>query len=241
MAKPTYKRPDGRQYDETRKIEAEVGIIKNADGSAMFSFGGSRAIAAVYGPRQLHPQHMQDPEQCLLRCTYDMLPFSVPERKRPGPARRSVEISYVTKKALEPVLQLKSFPNTVIDVYIMIVQADASTRCAGINAASMALANAGLSMSELVSSISTGKIGDAIVVDLCKEEEDYKIKKDGMEIKAATDIPLAFLSRSRKVSLIQLDGNIKPEELKEAIALGKKVAEKITQIQIKALKKINND
>jgi len=147
----------------------------------------------------------------------------------------------MTKKALEPVLHLKSFPNTVIDVYIMILQADASTRCAGINAASMALANAGLSMNELVTSVSTGKIGDAIVVDLCKEEEDYKIKKDGMEIKAATDIPLAFLSRSGKISLIQLDGNIKPEELKEAIALGKKAAEKITQVQIKALKKVNED
>jgi len=233
-----HKREDGREFDETRKIEAKVGVIKNADGSAMFSFGDSIAIAAVYGPRELYPQHLKKPEKGLLRCYYDMLSFSVTERKRPGPSRRSSEISFVTTKALEPVLNLDAFPNTVVDVYIMILQANASTRCAGINAASLALANAGLEMTELVSAVSIGKIEDAIVADLTKDEEDYKITKDGKKIKAATDIPVAVLSRSGKISLLQLDGKIKPQELQEAVALAKKVCAKITEIQKNALKKV---
>jgi len=233
-----YKRADGRKYDETRKIEAKVGVIKNATGSAMFSFGNSKAIAAVYGPRQLYPQHLQDPEKGLLRCYYDMVSFSVAERKRPGPSRRSTEVSYVTTNALKKVLKLEGFPNSVIDVYIFIIEADASTRCAGINAASMALAHAGIPMTELVSSVSIGKIGDAIVADLTKDEEDYTIKKDGKEIKAATDIPFAFLSRSEKISLMQLDGKVKIDDLKKAIALGKKMCKKIADIQKKALKEV---
>ncbi len=233
-----FKRPDGRSFDQTRKIEAKVGIIKKADGSALFSFGDSKAIAAVYGPRQLYPQHLQNPEKCLLRCHYDLASFSVTERKRPGPTRRSSEISYVMTKALEPVLHLQNFPNSVVDVYIIITQADASTRCAAINAASMALANAGLLMKELVSSVSIGKVADAIVVDLTKEEEDYTITKEGKEEKATTDIPLAFLSRSEKLSLLQLDGKIKLQELKQAIAAGKKACVKITEIQKQTLKKI---
>jgi len=241
MTEKTYKRADGRDPDETRKIEARVGVIKNADGSAFFSFGGSQAIAAVYGPRQLHPQHLQNPEKCLLRCNYDMLSFSVTERKRPGPSRRSAEISYVTTKALEPVLQLEGLPNTVVDVYIMILQADASTRCAGINAAAMALANAGIPMNGLVSAVSIGKIGDTIVADLTKEEEDFTVTKGGEEIKAVTDIPMAFTSRGNKITLLQLDGKIKPEELKEAIALGKKVCKKIAEIQAEAIKKVDKD
>lgn len=52
-----FKRPDGRRVKETRKIVAKVGIIPNADGSAMFAFGDTIAIAAVYGPRKFHPQH----------------------------------------------------------------------------------------------------------------------------------------------------------------------------------------
>jgi len=236
-----YKRPDKREYGELRKIQAKVGVIKRADGSAMFAFGNSKAIVAVYGPRKLHPQHLQDPEKCLLRCYYDLASFSVTERKRPGPSRRSTEVSYVTANALKSVIDLERFPSSVIDVYIIIIEADASTRCAGINAASMALAHAGIPMKELVSSVSIGKIGDAIVADLSKAEEDYTIKKDGKEIKSATDIPLAFLSRSEKISLMQLDGKATAKDLKEAMALGKKVCKKITETQKKALKKIKDE
>lgn len=231
-------RSDGRKFDETREIEAKINVIKRADGSAFFAFGNSKAIAAVYGPRQLYPQHLQNPKKAILRCFYDMFSFSVAERKKPGPSRRSIEISDEIKRALAPAVLLEPFPNTVIDVYVEIIEADASTRCAAINAASMALASSGIPMSELVTAVSIGKVGDMIVVDLNQEEEQYKIKKDGKEIKASTDIAFAFLPRSKKISLLHLDGSIKLSELKEAIELGKKTCMKIEEIQRKILKKI---
>lgn len=228
------KRLDGRKHDEMRKIEAKIGVIPRANGSAMFRFGDTVAIAAVYGPRHLHPQFMQNPEKGIIRCNYDMLSFSVTERKRPGPARRSQEISDVTAKSFEPVLMLSQFPNTVIDIFVNIIQADAGTRCAGINAASLALAHAGIPMTDLIGAVSVGKVGDSIVVDLTKEEEDYE--EDGE--KAATDIPMAFTLRDGKLSLLQLDGKIKPEDLKKAIEAGKKACLEIYEIQKKALKSI---
>ena len=100
------KRFDGRAMDEFRPIEAEVGIFSRAQGSARFKIGDTIAIAAVYGPRELHPRFLQNPKKGLLRCNYDMISFSVTERKRPGPSRRSHEISHVTGKALEPVIDL---------------------------------------------------------------------------------------------------------------------------------------
>lgn len=225
------KRMDGRKAEEPRKIEIEVGIIPNADGSASFSFGDTKAIAAVYGPKPMHPQHLQNPQKGILRCFYDMLSFSVTERKRPGPARRSQEISKVTEWALTPVVQLDNYPNTVIDVHIMILQANASTRCAGINAAALALANAGVPMKELVTSVSVGKIDDKIVVDVTKDEEDYE------EGEGATDIATAFLSESGKISLLQLDGNIREKELKEAIKAAREACKLIYEEQKKALKR----
>ena len=50
------KRTDGRKFEETRKIEAKVGVIKVADGSAYFKIGNTEAYAAVYGPRNLYPK-----------------------------------------------------------------------------------------------------------------------------------------------------------------------------------------
>jgi len=217
--------------DECRKMEAKVNIIKNADGSAMFRFGDTIAIAAVYGPKQMHPQHSQNPKKGVLRCNYDMLSFSVPERKRPGPSRRSQEISKVTEWALSSVVDLDAYPNTVVDVHVMVLQANASTRCAGINAASMALATAGISMKELVSTVSIGKVDDQIVVDLIKEEEDYE---DG---EGATDMPMAF-TKSGRITLLQLDGKIRPSELKEAVKIGKKACKEIYELQKKALRKM---
>ncbi len=231
----TFKRPDKRKHDETRETEAKVGVVKRADGSAMFRFGDSIAIAAVYGPRELIPKHMQNPEKGTIRCHYDMLSFSVTERKRPGPSRRSTEISYVTAKALEPVVNLEAFPNTVIDIFIMIIQADASTRCAGINAASMALANAGLPMTSLVSAVSVGKVAGNILVDLSKDEEDYGHDD---KIKETTDIPIAYIPGQDKLSLLQLDGRIKLDELKKAMESAKKACLKIEEIQKKALKEV---
>ncbi len=226
------KRFDGRKFDETREMKASIGVIPRADGSAIFSFGDTIAIAAVYGPKPLHPQHLQNPQKGVVRCFYDMLSFSVTERKKPGSSRRAQEISKITEWALSKVLLLDEFPNTVVDIHISVLQANASTRVAGINAASLALAHAGVPMKELVSAVSVGKIDRSLVVDVIKEEEDYE------EGEGATDIPMAFLSNSGRISLLQLDGKCSPEELKEAIELGEKTCKKIAELQQKILKEI---
>jgi exosome complex component RRP41 len=226
------KRESGRALNEIRKMSAKVGVIPNADGSAIFSFGDTVAIAAVYGPRQLHPQHMQDPSTGILRVNYDLLSFSVFERKRPGPSRRSQEISKVTEWALLPALDLKEFPNTVVDVQIYILQADAGTRTAGINAASLALAHAGIPMKNLVCSISVGKLDKDLVVDLDKFEEDFE---DG---EGATDFPLAKIGTTDEYTLLQFDGKIQPSLVKDALNLADKACEEIYDIQKKALKEV---
>ena len=216
--------------DELRPIKAEIGVVPNADGSALFAQGDTIAIAAVYGPKILNPKHQQNPEKGVLRVHYNMLSFSVSERIKPGVSRRSQEISKVTEWALTPIVLLDELPGTVIDVHINILQANAGTRCAVINAASLALAHAGIPMTELVSAVAIGKMDTTIVADVNKEEEDYE---DG---EGATDIPMCYLSNSGKISLLQLDGKIQPSRFKEALQIGKKACQEISQIQKKVLK-----
>ena len=221
------ERPDGRKFDEMRKITAKAGVIEKADGSGYFKIGNTIALAAVYGPRAVHPKHLENPERAILRTYYDMYSFSVPERKRPGPDRRAIEIGLVMKNALKPVIMLEEYPRTAIDVYVDIIQADAGTRCAAISAASIALADAGIMMKDLVAAVAAGRIYDTVVLDLNKEEED---------IEGATDFPMAYSPRLGKFTLLQLDGRMPLEDLKKAIELGRKGCEQIYQIQRKALK-----
>ena len=66
------KRFSGRKFEEMRKMEAKAGIIKNADGSGFFKIGETTAIAAVFGPKELHPKFLQNPRAGKLRCNYNM-------------------------------------------------------------------------------------------------------------------------------------------------------------------------
>jgi len=224
------QRFDNRKMDETRPIEAKVGVIKNADGSALFKIGATEAYVAVYGPRQLFQKSKQNPQKGVLRVNYNMMPFSGSgDRVRPGGNRRSKEISMVIEKSFAPIIDLSEFPNAVLDVFIELPQTDAGTRCAAICAMSLALADAGIRMKDMVAAVAVGKVDDQVVVDLSYAEEAYE---DG----PVADIPVAFLPNVGKLSLLQMDGECSKEELIKALEMGKEACKKIYQIQKQALK-----
>lgn len=221
------KRLDGRKPDEQRPVKIEAGVLERADGSAYVEFGNSHALAAVYGPRELHPKHLVKPEQAVLRTRYDMIPFSVSDRKRPGPDRRSIEISKVTRESLEPVVFLEEYPKTGIDVFIEILQADAGTRCIGITAASVALADAGISMQDLVASCAAGKIEDTVVLDLTGEEDNN----------GQADLPVALAPREEQITLLQMDGLMTEQEFETGLKYAIDGCKNIYKAQKEALKR----
>ena len=226
------KRNDGRKFDELRPIEAEVGIIKRADGSARFKIGKTEALAAVYGPRELVPKFMQDPVKGVLRVHYNMMPFSgAGNRVKPGGNRRSKELSMVIRNALLPVINLSDFPNSVVDVYIEFPQTDAGTRCAAVTAAAMALADAGIIMSDLVNAVAVGRVDDKVLADLDYSEEAHECDA------GVADIPVAVIPSTGEISLLQLDGPMTKKQLIEALELSASGSKSLYEIQKNALKK----
>jgi exosome complex component RRP41 len=217
-------RLDGRKPDELRPIKIKVGVLNRADGSCYFEFGGNKVIAAVYGPREVHPRHMQKSTSAVVRYKYNMASFSVEDRKRPGPDRRSIEVSKVSREALEPVIFQEYFPRSAIDIFVEVLQADAGTRTAGINAASIALADAGIPMKSLVSACAVGKVDDTLVLDLNKDEDNY----------GQADMPIA-MTPDGKITLIQMDGHLSSDEFKEGLEMAKKGCLEIAQLQRAAL------
>ena len=219
------KRLDGRGFDELRPIKIEVGVLKRADGSCYFELGDNKVIAAVYGPREMHPRHAQDAKMAVLKYRYNMAPFSVDERKRPGPDRRSVEISKVSREALEPVIIKEFYPKTEIDVYVEILQSDAGTRTAGINAASIALADAGIPMKDLVSSVAVGKIDGEVVLALNAVEDNY----------GEADMPIAMIARRNTITALQMDGRMTKDEFEKGLKLAMNACQQIYELQRTAL------
>jgi len=221
------KRLDGRGFDELRPIKIEAGVLKNADGSAYLEWGKNKIFAAVYGPREALPKHTADPEKAVIKCRYSMAPFSsLEEHGRSGPNRRAIEISKVTKEVFENVIMVENFPGTEINIFIEVVQSDGGTRAAGITAAAVALATSGIPMKDLPYAVSAGKIGDQIVIDLNKIEDNY----------SDADVPVAVSPRTGEILLLQMDGSLTKDEFKEVIAKVKKAGQIISKAQRDALK-----
>jgi exosome complex component RRP41 len=221
------KRLDGRGPFDIRDMEMKVGVIPNAEGSSFVRFGETAVIAAVYGPRPLFPRFLRESETGILKVRYNMLPFSVDDRKRPGPSRRETEISKVIRMGFEGNLFLKNYPETVVDVYIEVIQADGSTRVTSINAASLALADAGVPMRDLVVGLSAGKIEDTLVLDLNGLEDNN----------SDADVPMAIFPTKKEVTLLQMDGRLKPEELKDLIKNIINASTKVYENQVEALRR----
>lgn len=221
------KRLDGRDFDELRDIKIEAGVLKRADGSAYIEWGKNKIMAAVYGPREMHPRHAQDPSKAVIRARYNMAAFSVPDRKRPGPDRRSVEISKIISEALEEVVFAERFPRAVVDVFIEVLEASAGTRCAGLTVASVALADAGIPMSDMIAACAAGKIDDQVVLDLGKNEDNY----------GQADVPIGIVPNTKKLTLLQMDGNLTIEEYEQAMDLAMNACNEIYEIQKDALRR----
>jgi exosome complex component RRP41 len=218
-------RLDGRRFDELRPFKLEIGVLKNADGSAYIELGLNKIVAAVYGPKEVHPKHMALPERCVLRCRYHMSPFSTDTRKNPAPSRREIEISKVTREALEPTIILEDYPRTAIDIFLEVLQSDGGSRGAGITAASLALADAGINMRDLVVACAAGKINEQMVLDLSDVED-----KEG-----DADLPIALMPTLNQITLLQLDGIITQEEFTQGLDLALKGCGTLYDAQRKAL------
>lgn len=218
-------RIDGRKPHEMRPVKVTVGVLKNANGSALVEYGGTKVLAAVYGPREVVPRHITLPDRAVLRVRYHMAPFSTEERKSPAPTRREIELSKVIREALEAIVFTSLFPRSGIDVFIEVLQADGGTRTAGLTAASIALADAGIPMKDLAIGVAIGKVNGTLVVDVNEFEDQY----------GEADLPVGVLPNLNEIVLLQLNGVLTREEFNKALDMAMSAAEQVYKIAKEAL------
>ncbi len=226
------KRLDGRDFNELRSLRIEAGTLENAEGSAYLEWGDNKVLVAVYGPREAMPKHMADPAKAIVKCIYAMAPFSsLEDHGRSGPNRRAIEISKVTKEVFENVIMLNDYPGSEIDIYIQILQSDGGTRAAGITAAAVAVANAGIHIKDLVYAVSAGRIDEHVVLDVNMIEDNY----------SDADMPVAVAHRNKDIVLMQMDGGFTKEQFKQGIDMIFAAGEKIHKEQRRALEQCYTD
>ncbi|KAK9757862.1 hypothetical protein RND81_01G191200 [Saponaria officinalis] len=230
---PEGLRLDGRRPLEMRQLRAEIGTISRADGSAVFEMGNTKVIAAVYGPREVENKSQQMTDKALVRCEYTMANFSTGDRvRKPKGDRRSTEISMVIRQTMEACILLEKFPRSQIDIFVQVLQADGGTRSACINAATLALADAGIPMRDLVTSCSAGYLNSTPLLDLNYVEDSA----------GGPDVTVGFLPKMDKVTLLQMDSKLPIDIFENVMQLAiegcKAVANYIREILLENTKQL---
>lgn len=159
-------RLDGRRPSEVRKIRCALGTLSRADGSAYYEQGNTRVLAAIYGPREPTNRALLEHDRAIVKCEYSTAMFASTTYRRTWKGdRRSTAAALIVQKAFEGVVLVASYPRSQIDVYVQVLQDDGGALVAAINAASLALVNAGVAMSDFVVACGVGFVDDTFVVD----------------------------------------------------------------------------
>lgn len=159
-------RIDGRRPGEVRRIRCALGTLARADGSAYYEQGNTRVLAAVYGPHEPKNWGKSMHDRATLKCEYSTALFaSTTYRKTWKGDRRSVAASLVVQRALEGVVLVENYPKSEIDVYVQVLQDDGGALVAAVNAAMLALVNAGVAMRDMVVACGVGMVDGVLVVD----------------------------------------------------------------------------
>jgi polyribonucleotide nucleotidyltransferase len=157
------KRADGRKIDELRPITGQVGVLPRVHGSAMFQRGETQNIAIATLGTTSDVQEMDGitggPREKSFILHYNFPNYSVGETGRiSGPGRREIGHGALAERSLLPVLPSEDdFPYS-IRVVSEIMESNGSTSMASVCGGCLALMDAGVPISDMVSGISCGLV-----------------------------------------------------------------------------------
>ena len=189
-------RLDGRRANELRKIKCRMGVFGQADGSAYLEQGNSKVLAAVYGPHEPRQRGGAESSEVKVNCQYSMAVFSTSERKRrPRGDRKSQEMTQHLKQTFEATIKTELYPRSQIDIFVEVLQADGGNYCAAVNAATLALIDAGIPLKDYVTACTAGFIHGKVLVDVNSQESN---------IGGGSELTMAILPKSEEIVLLEM-------------------------------------
>ncbi|KAJ2770598.1 Exosome non-catalytic core component [Coemansia nantahalensis] len=210
LLSPEGLRVDGRRVNELRRILCRASVLNTADGSAYFEQGNTKVLVAVYGPREPHTRAAGNSgERALVNVEFNVAPFSTSERrKRSKGDKRVLEIASFVRQTFEGAIQRAVYPRSQIDIYVHLLQHDGGTLETCINAATLALVDAGIAMDDYVCACTAGFVDDSPLLDLNAVEESSI---------ATPALTVAMLPRTGNIALLQMESRLPAAKLEDVM------------------------
>ncbi|KDR24253.1 Exosome complex exonuclease RRP41, partial [Zootermopsis nevadensis] len=223
-------RLDGRRANELRQIRCKLGVFSQPDGSAYLEQGNTKVLAAVYGPHEIRGSRTKSlHDKALVNCQYSMATFSTGERKRrPRGDRKSQEMSMHLRQALQAAIRVEVYPRSQIDIFVEVLQADGGNYCACVNAATLAIMDAGIPMKEyMVACTASLGNGDVPLVDISHLEENS----------GGPNLTVAALPLSGQVALMEMSQRFHLDHLPKVVECALQGCRDIHQILDQAVRR----
>lgn len=157
-----------------------------------------------------------------------MATFSTSERKnRPRGDRKSEEMAIQLKQALSAAIMIELYERSQIDVYVEILEADGGTYCASVNAATLALVDAGICLREYVCACTASLAnGDIPLLDVSHVEEAV----------GGPTLCISVLPTSEKVASLEMSQRFHLDHLPKMLQTAMKGCKEIQTIIDKAVR-----
>jgi len=199
---------DGRDRLQLRPIHMETKVIGDASGSAIVQFGNTQVIVSVWGPNQSRESGYSD--ACSLMCDFKYAPFALAKREKRG--RRTVEqqMSRILEQTLGESIIKEQYPKAVIECYINVVECDGSALPIAMTAVSLALADAGIEMYDVVIGLKAiCDENDQLYLDPTLEEEKHP--------NLSASVALGYMPKKDIVNYMDMEGSLSQDMLERTI------------------------
>ncbi|PKC02311.1 ribosomal protein S5 domain 2-like protein [Rhizophagus irregularis] len=223
---PQGLRTDGRRFNELRNMNCKPSVLSQADGSAYIEQGNTKCLAAVYGPREARTKAQVLHNRANINVEISLAPFSMEERKKRSKSdKRILEIASAVKQTFEPIIMTELYARSQIDIYLQILQFDGGTVQICINAATLAIIDAGIPMKDYVCACSAGCIDDEPVLDLNHLEESN-----------TPELTVALLPKNDKITLLQMESRLHIDKFQQVMEMAAKGCKEIHTVLDKAVR-----
>jgi polyribonucleotide nucleotidyltransferase len=231
------RRPDGRKFDQVRKIECEVGVLPRTHGSSLFTRGETQAlVTATLGTKDDEQRiELLDASESSKRFMlhYNFPPFSVGEVGfMRGAGRREIGHGALAERAIAAVVpDDAAFPYTM-RIVSDILESNGSSSMASVCGATLSLMDAGVPIIAPVAGIAMGLVMEgkdyAVLTDIAGAEDHY----GDMDFKVA--------GTKEGITALQMDikvPNVTHAILKEALEQARKARLHILEIMVATIDK----
>lgn len=188
--------------------------------------GNTKVLATVYGPRQASAKDGND-EDLIINCQYSAATFSTGERKhRPGADMKTQEMTIHLQNALVAAIKTELYPKSEINIFVEVIQSDGGNYCTAVNAATLALIDAGIAISEYICACSSSIAnGDTPLIDVSNLEE----------ITGGPVLTVAALPNSEKIAFMEMSQRFHLEELPHVLRAVMNGCKEVKNIMDKAV------